>query len=94
MLGYGREDIIKACSQADFLINVKNPSSVQTPSKLIDYGIAGRPILDISNDFCEQKQFEEFCKRDYSHQHRIPDMEQYKIENVADQFIKLANNIL
>lgn len=94
MLGYGRGDIIKACSQADFLINVKNPSSVQTPSKLIDYGIAGRPILDISNDFCEQKQFEEFCKRDYSHQHRIPDMEQYKIENVADQFVKLANNIL
>lgn len=94
VVGKGRKDIIMECSKADFLVNVKNPSSVQTPSKLIDYGIAGRPILDISNDFCEQKQFEEFCQGDYSHQHRIPDMEQYKIENVADQFIKLANNIL
>ena len=94
MLAYGRGEIIKACSQADFLINVKNPSTVQTPSKLIDYGIAGRPILDISNDFCEQKEFEEFCKGDFHNQHVLPDLEQYKIENVANHFVKLANKHL
>lgn len=94
MIGYGRGDIIKACSQADFLINVKNPSSVQTPSKLIDYGIAGRPILDISNDFCEHKEFEEFCNDDFHNQLALPNLEQYRIENVVNQFIRLTNKSL
>lgn len=90
VIGKSRLEIILECSKADFLINVVNPNSTQTPSKLIDYGVSGRPILDISNDFCEQEQFEEFCKGDYSHQHVISHLEQYKIENVAEQFILLA----
>jgi glycosyltransferase involved in cell wall biosynthesis len=88
--GKDRKEVIMECSKADFLINVKNPNSTQTPSKLIDYGISGRPVLDISNDFCEQKQFEEFCRGDYHSQLVLPNLEQYKIENVAKQFIKLA----
>ena len=88
--GKGRKEVIMECSKADFLINVINPNTSQTPSKLIDYGISGRPVLDISNDFCEQEIFEEFCQGDYTHQLRLPDLEQYKIENVAKQFVELA----
>lgn len=88
--GKGRKEVIMECSKADFLINVINPNSSQTPSKLIDYGISGRPVLDISNDFSEQRQFEEFCNGNFSSQHLIPNLDQYRIENVANQFIQLT----
>lgn len=90
IIGKGRKEVIMECSKADFLINVKNPNNSQTPSKLIDYGISGRPVLDISNDFCEQQLFEEFCSEDYSHQLVLPDLDRYKIENVAKQFVGLC----
>lgn len=94
IIGKGRKEVILECSKADFLINVKNPNSSQTPSKLIDYGISGRPVLNISNDFCEQEQFEEFCQGDYHSQLVLPDLEQYKIENVAKKFVELARTIV
>ena len=90
IIGKERKDVIWECSKADFLINVKNPNSSQTPSKLIDYGISGRPVLNISNDFCEKEQFEAFCQGDYNHRLVLPNLEQYKIENVVAQFINLA----
>ncbi len=93
MVGYGRKDIVNECSKADFLINVKNISSVQTPSKLIDYGIAKRPILEISDNFKEQKEFEQFINGNYHSQLLIKNLDSYKIENVASGFISLAKSI-
>ena len=90
MIGYGRKDIIMACSQADFLINVKNISSVQTPSKLIDYGISKRPILEVSDDFKEKEEFSQFMKGIYDSQLQIKNLDSYKIENVAAGFVLLA----
>lgn len=90
MIGYGRAEIIKACSQADFLVNVKNPSPVQTPSKLIDYGIAKRPIFEISDDFTEKEEFAQFVNGDYTKQQKIQGLDAYKIENVAAAFLSLA----
>lgn len=88
--GKGRKDVVWECSKADFLINITNPSSVQTPSKLIDYGIAGRPVLDISNNFSDPSQFLKFYEGDYTERHEINFLDNYRIENVACQFIKLA----
>ena len=62
IIGKGREDVIMECSKADFLINVNNPNKSQTPSKLIDYGISGRPILDISNVFWRKRSLKSFVK--------------------------------
>lgn len=90
-IGYGRKEIIKACSEADFLINIKNLSSVQTPSKLIDYGISQRPILEISSEFKEESDFYKFISGDYSSRLIINDLERYKIENVTQQFLSLVN---
>lgn len=90
IIGKGRKDVIMECSKADFLINVVNPNTSQTPSKLIDYGISGRPILNISNEFCEQTAFDEFYSGDYHQQLVLSDLKQYKIENVAKQFIELT----
>ena len=46
-----RESLIRELSHCDFLINIKNESSVQSPSKLIDYALTHRPILTITSDF-------------------------------------------
>lgn len=92
MIGYGRKDVIEACSQADFLINVKNISSVQTPSKLIDYGISKRPILEVSDDFKEEEEFSQFMKGIYDFQLQIKSLDSYKIENVAAGFVSLAKS--
>lgn len=90
--GKGRKDVVWECSKADFLINIVNPSTVQTPSKLIDYGIAGRPILDIDNDFCSDITFLEFYDGDYSGKRKMQNLDAYRIENVACLFVELGNN--
>lgn len=94
MLGYSRKDIIEASSKMDFLINVKNINTVQTPSKLIDYGISQRPVLEVSNVFCEGNQFQEFIQGDYKSKMVMPDINAYRIENVASKFIDLYQRII
>lgn len=93
-LNYNRKDIIWECSSVDFLINVTNPTAVQSPSKLIDYGITGRPVLDISTLFDETdlQLFNCFCNGDYSSTHPI-NVEDYRIEKIAKDFINLAREI-
>ena len=88
-----REVLIKELSGVDFLINVKNLTGVQVPSKLIDYTLMGRPILDISTQFTkeEENNFLMFLKGDYSNKHEDIDIEQYSIKRVCDSFIELAN---
>lgn len=88
--GKGRKEVIWECSKADFLINITNPSTVQTPSKLIDYGIAGRPILDVENEFSDPTMFLKFYEGDYSGEHKINSLDSYRIENVACQFLDLT----
>lgn len=90
IIGKDRKDVVWECSRADFLINITNPSSVQSPSKLIDYGIAKRPILDIPNEFTDPTHFLEFYNGDYTKAHKIELLDNYRIETVARQFIELA----
>lgn len=92
VIGKKREEVIWECSKADFLINIVNPNSVQTPSKLIDYGISKRPILNVSNNFDSPEIFEEFMVGDYKHRHILDSIDSYRIENVANEFIKLTEN--
>lgn len=93
-LGYSRKEVIDFSSRMDFLINVRNINNVQTPSKLIDYGIAKRPVLEVSNEFNEQDIFYQFLNGDYRSKMDLPCLEPYKIENVASKFIELYNKIL
>lgn len=90
IVGKGRKEVVYECSKADFLINITNPTLVQTPSKLIDYGISQRPVLDISNKFCDDSQFINFYNEDYSAQHKIDNLELYSIESVSQQFLNLV----
>lgn len=90
VIGKNRKEVIQICSTADFLINITNPTAVQSPSKLIDYGIAGRPILDVPNDFNDPSAFMAFYKGDYTDQHVIENLDDYRIENVTARFLELA----
>ena len=84
-----RKELIKIMSRMDFLINVNNNSTVQAPSKLIDYALSGRPILNISTQFTqfERNAFEAFVNGDYSAQYIVPNLERYDSKNVCKQFV-------
>ncbi|HBX46827.1 MAG TPA: hypothetical protein DEG28_13240 [Porphyromonadaceae bacterium] len=84
-----RTELIYELSKMDFLINIKNNSEVQLPSKLIDYYLSGRPILEIATSFDEQQNFESFIKRDYTSQLFKQDVSNYDIKNVTSNFINL-----
>ena len=85
-----RKDLVYMLSTADFLINIRNKNQIQSPSKLIDYGISKRPILSISTKFEEQTYFEEFVAGNYEHQTIVENIDDYRIESVASKFINIA----
>lgn len=81
-----RSKLIVELSKMDFLINISNNSDNQLPSKLIDYALTKRPILEIDSSFKQIEIFQEFMKGDYSNQLMIENIEKYDIKNVVDQF--------
>lgn len=84
-----REKLIYELSKADFLINITNPDKVHSPSKLIDYALTKRPVLDISTNFNEHEIFFEFIRGEYSKQTKIDNIEDYNIKNVTQKFMDL-----
>ncbi|MBR6083008.1 MAG: glycosyltransferase [Salinivirgaceae bacterium] len=87
-----RTELIDVLKTMDFLVNIKNANSPnQLPSKLIDYGIAGRPILDVDPQNPNYAQIDAFLNGDYSTALKITNLEQYHIGNVAAKFEELFN---
>ncbi len=86
-----RAELLQELSSADFLVNIKNFGTVQSPSKLIDYSLAKRPIISISSDFNSQEQqvFNEFLSGDFRHQDEPLNISDYDIRNVANKFLGL-----
>lgn len=88
-----RVEILDKLSSADFLVNIENLSEVQSPSKLIDYKISGRPVLSVksgSDDF--KGILLEFLKSDYQHSMQLPAIDNFDIKNVAKNFVDLFVN--
>lgn len=85
-----RRELIKVMSRMDFLININNTSQVQTPSKLIDYSLSKRPILNVSTNLSEEEKqtIDEFFKGDYSRRFIVSDLERYDAKNVCLSFIE------
>jgi len=84
-----RNELIDILSKVDFLINFDNNTTLNSPSKLIDYAVAGRPVLNITRDF-NSGIFMEFLNKNYSRRMVLPDPMQYHIKNVAAQFLELV----
>lgn len=84
-----REDLMLELSKADFLVNIDNAESVQSPSKLIDYKIADRPILNIKKGKINETVINEFLTFNFQNQLNIDDLDRFNIKNVTKQFINL-----
>ena len=87
-----RLTLLKELSVMDFMVNFENVGSTQLPSKLIDYAIIGKPILSVKYGKLDTTIVEEFMKGDYSNGFEVSNLDDYRIENVAEQFLALANN--
>ena len=84
-----RRELLIKLSSMDFLVNISNKNDVQVPSKLIDYHIARRPILNIEYKFTPTI-FNEFMQYNFRNKYTVQDIEKYNIKNVVDQFLKLT----
>ena len=87
------DELIYELSRMHFLINIENISNTQMPSKLIDYGMTGRPIFSCNSANFSPKKFDSFFKGDYSGAYEI-DIQKYNIVNIANQFEKLIKEVL
>ena len=89
-----RLSLIYEMSKCDFLVNVDSSLDDQgnveaVPSKLIDYALAGRPILNINSSRLDEDKVMAFLKKDYTRQ-RIIDLSKHDITRVSTQFLELA----
>jgi hypothetical protein len=85
-----RVELLSELGKMDFLLNIENINSPgQTPSKLIDYSIANRPILSINPDNPDCKLVKEFLTGNYTGLFEVENLKQFKIENVVDKFLAL-----
>lgn len=86
-----RTQLIYELSCMDFLVNLTNMSTVQSPSKLIDYYLTKRPIIDVSTPFNEHDLINDALNGVF-HENKYSsiDVEQYNIVNVAKQFVELV----
>ncbi|NBC26847.1 MAG: glycosyltransferase [Bacteroidetes bacterium] len=84
-----RHELLKELSAMDFLVNFENATSLQMPSKLIDYYLTGRPVLSVDGQNINRDQINRFLKGDYSSAYSYNGVHKYRIENVSGQFLEL-----
>lgn len=83
-----RDKLIAELSKMDFLVNFEYDPFTQSPSKLIDYYLTGRPILSLESKNFDEKLVDEFLNRDYSRKFELVDIQKYNIKNVAQKFLE------
>jgi hypothetical protein len=84
-----RKVLLETLSSFQFVVNFANQGTAQTPSKLIDYGIINKPILNIETGNFNPQTVADFLNGQYTDSLKLGDIDQYRIENVAQSFIKL-----
>lgn len=85
-----REELLRVLSRMDFLINVENRADRMVPSKLIDYHMAGRPVLSVKSGEVDTELTDQFLEGNYSGRFQFDDPDQYRIENVCNKFLELC----
>lgn len=85
-----RDELLPRLASMDFLVNFDNNTTTQLPSKLIDYAICNRPILNIT-DKLDKIAVLEFLSGNYNHGMPVMNLEPYRIENVCCAFIALTH---
>ena len=90
-----RDEMLKTLGSADFVINMMNGTMVQVPSKLIDYFIVDRPVLNIENDQLnggELSIIDEFLCGNYINRYQFTGMDRYDISFVVKDFLQLIES--
>lgn len=82
-----RTDLLFELSKMDFLINIQNGNKKDYPSKLIDYSLTKRPVLNINSFKLDESAINAFFNSDYSKNIAYKDIEKFNITNVARQFL-------
>lgn len=85
-----RPQLIRRLSAMDFLVNFENSTTTQAPSKLIDYHLAGRPILSVASTGVAEETIREFLSGDYSGQLKMNGYDAFRIDHVAAAFLALS----
>lgn len=88
-----RLDLLFELSTFNFLVNFDNGSAFQLPSKLIDYALTQRPIINISSLEPNKEILLDFMAGDFSLAYRGTQLSDYDIKNVAQSFLDLASGI-
>lgn len=86
-----REQLMKMLYGMSFLINFDNNTSLNVPSKLIDYALADRPVLNIKREF-NSDEVKAFLEGDYRYRMSLPDPEHYHIRNISKLFLDLMSS--
>lgn len=86
-----RFELLHVLSTMDFLVNLENGTQIQSPSKLIDYALTGRPILSVNSKGLNKTKIDQFLRGDYSGGLVVDNIEQYNIQNVVSEFLKCAD---
>lgn len=86
-----RGELLEALASMDFLINFDNNTPFQLPSKLIDYAITGRPVLNVTAD-TDFSLLLEFLDGNYSGKMRLESPSHFDIKMVSKKFICLLNS--
>ena len=86
----GCSKLLRSLSQMDFLLSFEYPGKTQTPSKLIDYWLCNRPILNLNSEDFQTEVVDQFLSRNYENALEIDQPERYKINNIVRQFDMLA----
>jgi hypothetical protein len=85
-----RDQLIFELSKMDFLVNFNYDPINQSPSKLIDYSLTQRPILNVQQEI-DEKIILEFLEYNFSNSFVIDDINKYDIKNIANKFIVLID---
>ncbi|WP_220486493.1 glycosyltransferase [Luteimonas sp. MC1782] len=89
-----RRRVMEELASMDFVVNFENVGARQTPSKLIDYWLCGRPILNLRDHDLPTEVIHQFLAGRYDAALQIDRPERYDISNVVCQFDRLADESL
>lgn len=85
-----REKVLPILANMHFLINLENVGTRQSPSKLIDYWLCGRPVLSLHSSDLDTHRFDQFLTGNYLSALVIDKPEQYRIESIVSRFVQLT----
>lgn len=87
-----RTELLENLSKFQFAVNLANFGTAQTPSKLIDYAIIEKPVLQIETGKLDKQTVVQFLNGNYENKVHINQPNRYRIENVVSQFLNLPTD--